>query len=160
MLKRCAILVVLAMLQGCHSYAPLETGVPAVGENHEFQINDRGRFELTDRLGRGLSVIEGRLTGITDEQYVLNVASVSFLSGEKNRWSGESIRLNREYVDRAAVRRLDKKRSWIAASIVVLGVTAFILTRGLLVDFFGETEPPDTTEPPISFFPRLLLPSH
>lgn len=148
------------MLQGCYSYAPLETGVPAVGENIEFRINDRGRFELADRLGRGVSVIEGRLTGITDEQYVLNVASVSFLSGDKNRWSGESMRLNREHVDRAAVRKLDKKRSWIAASIIAVTVTAFIVTRGLLVDFFGETEPPDTTEPPISLFPTLLLPSH
>lgn len=158
MLKRCATLVVLALLQGCFSYAPLETGVPPVGENIEFEINDRGRFELNDRLGRGVSKIEGRLTGTTEDQYLVNVASVSFLSGEKNRWSGESMRLTKAHVDRAAIRKLDKRRSWIAAGLVAASVGLFIATRGLLVDFFGETERPPTTEPPSSLRPRLILP--
>lgn len=159
MLKRCTLLVALTALQGCYSYAPLETGVPPVGENIEFRINDRGRFELSDRLGRGLATIEGRLTGTTDDLYLVNVAAVSFLSGEKNRWSGEPMRLSREHVSDAAIRKLDKKRSWITAGIVVVAVGAFIATRGLLVDFFGNAgEDPTPPPPPSSLQPRSILP--
>lgn len=154
-------LVVLAALQGggCYRYAPLETGVPPVGETVELQISDRGRVELGDRLGRGVSKIEGRLTGVTAEQYELNVAAVSFLNGETSRWSGESMRLARDVVETAAVRTLDKRRSWITAAVVAVGVTAFIATRGLLVDFFGDAgEPPTTEPPPISLRPRSTIP--
>ena len=147
------------MLQGCYTYAPLQTGVPPVGENIEFRINDRGRFELGERFGSGLATVEGRLTGSTDEQYLVNVASLSFLNGEKSRWSGEPLRLNKAHVGESAVRRLDKKRSWIAAGLTVAGITAFILTRGLIVDFLDPTEDDDGPgEPPISFGPRLILP--
>lgn len=146
------------MLQGCYSYAPLETGVPPAGETIEFHINDRGRFELGERLGPGVAKVEGRLTGTTDDQYLVNVAAVSLLNGERNRWSGESVRLSRGHVDRAAVRTLDKRRSWMAAGVVVVSLGAFIATRGLLVNFFGDSERPPTTEPPISFGPRLILP--
>lgn len=158
MLKRCSILVVLAVLQGCYSYAPLETGVPPVGENIEFRINDRGRFELNERLGRGLATIEGRLTGATDDQYLVNVAAIGFLSGEKNRWSGEPFRLSKDHVSEAALRKLDKRRSWIAAGVAMVTLGVFIVTRGLLVDFFDQSDDPTDPIPPVSLFPRLLLP--
>lgn len=158
MSKRCATLALLAVLQGCYSYAPLESGVPPVGENIEFRVNDRGRLELGDRLGRGVATIEGRLTGMTDDLYQVNVASVSFISGEKNRWSGETMRLSRSHVETAAIRRFDKKRSWITAAIVVVGVGAFIASRGLLVDFFGETDNPPTEVPPASVRPSPSFP--
>lgn len=153
-MTRFAMLAAVAVLQGCFSYTPLETGVPTVGENIEFQINDRGRFELADRLGRGLATVEGRVTAVTETQYTINVAAISYLSGEKNRWSGESLRLERAHVDRAAVRALSRRRSWIAAGLVAAGLVLFIATRGLLVDFFGETDNPPTVEPPISLVPQ------
>lgn len=158
MQKRCVTLVVLAALQGCYNYAPLETGVPAVGETVELQISDRGRLELNERLGRGVSKIEGRLTSVTDDLYLINVAAVSYLGGERNRWSGESMRLNRDYVDNAAVRKLSKRRTWIAASLAVVGVGVFIATRGLLVDFLGGSDDPSTDPPPISLRPRIIVP--
>jgi hypothetical protein len=151
--RRCVFLVVLATLQGCYSYAPLETGVPPVGEMVELTISDRGRVELSERLGRGVSQIEGRLTGMTDDQLLINVAGISYVSGETSRWSGEAMRLDRGFVESASVRRLSRKRSWVAAAAVTLGVTLFILTRGLLVDFFGESDRPPVEEPPISFRP-------
>lgn len=145
---------------GCYRYTPLETGVPPVGETVELQISDRGRVELGHRFGRGVAKIEGRLTSVTAEQYELTVAAVSFLSGETSRWSGESIRLARDVVETAAVRRLDKRRSWITAAVVTVGVTVFIATRGLIVDFFGNTDdsPPTTEPPPVSLRPRSTVP--
>jgi hypothetical protein len=159
MQRQCSILAVLAVLQGCYTYAPLETGVPPVGENIEFRINDQGRFELGDRLGRGLAAVEGRLTGTTDDQYLVNVAAISFLNGEKNRWSGEPMRLNRAHVGESAIRRLDKRRSWIAAGVTVVALGVFAATRGLLIDFFNLTEEdPGSGTPPVDFRPRIILP--
>ena len=92
---------------------------------------------------------------------MVNVASVSFLNGEKNRWSGEPLRLSKAHVSDAAVRKLDKKRSWITAGIVAVAVTAFVASRGLSVFFGGEAgEEPTPPPPPTSLQPRLLLPNH
>ena len=158
MKKQCSIFVVLVALQGCYAYAPLETGVPPVGETVELRIGDRGRVELAERLGRGVSKIEGRLTSVTEQQYELNVAAVSFLSGERNRWSGESMRLDRDYVESSALRKLSKRRTWITASLVAVGVGAFIATRGLIVDFFGGSDDRNPDPPPISLRPRRTTP--
>jgi hypothetical protein len=157
MKRICAIFGVLVVLQGCYNYAPLETGVPPVGETVELRIGDRGRLELAERLGRGVSEIEGRLTSVTEREYQLNVTAVSYLNGERSRWGGESIRLDRDYVETSAVRTLSKRRTWIAAAVVAVGIGAFIATRGLLVDFLGggdggpNPEPPPSSLRPIAF---------
>jgi hypothetical protein len=147
------IVVVLAVLQGCYTYAPLETGVPPVGERVELEISDRGRVELAERLGRGVMTIEGRLTAVTNDQYVLNVASVSYLGGETSRWSGESVRLARDQVEHAATRKLSRRRTWVMAAAIAVGVGVFIASRGLIVDFFGGSTDSGNQEPPTSLLP-------
>jgi hypothetical protein len=147
-----AMIVALPALQGCYTYLPLQATPPAAGESVQLQISDRGRVELSERLGHGVSRIEGRITGVNGDQYAINVSSIAYVSGENSLWSGESVRLSRDFVQQVQVRTLDKQRTWIAAGVTTVAVVGFIASRGLLVDFFGGgSEEPSGGEPPASF---------
>jgi hypothetical protein len=147
-------IIALPALPGCSTYAPLQTA-PDVGQSVELSISDRGRLELGDRLGRGVSSIEGRVTEASNDQYVLNVSAVSYLNGEHNRWSGEPMRLNREFVDRSRARKLSKARTWMAAACPTVVVVGFMASRGLLGSFTGGNSDGSNEPPPASLLSFL-----
>jgi hypothetical protein len=153
----CAAILALPVLQGCYTYAPLDTGTPPIGETVELNISDRGRVELTERLGRGVSSIRARITGTEGEQYLLNVFNVAYVSGEKSVWSGESMRLNQDFVFQTRVRKMDKKRTWLAAGAATVVIVGFMASRGLLTGFGLGSEDGDGGEPPESFTPRFRI---
>jgi hypothetical protein len=136
-----------AVFSGCHQYIPLDTAPPP-GEHVALVITDRGRIGLADRLGAGVGRVEGRLTQNEPNEYVLDVFQVGLLGGQKTRWSGESVRLNKDFVGRVERRELARTRTWLLAGAVAAGITAFIATRGLLGS--GNDNPDDEPPPPPS----------
>ncbi len=143
-------------LQGCYSYTPLETASVPIGETVELQVSDLGRVELSERLGRGVSTIEGRVTGTEGDQYLLDVFGISYLNGDHSKWSGESMRLDRGFVERASSRRLSKGRTWAAAGIAAVVVGTFIATQGLAGFAWGGRDKPEPP-PPTSLLPGLIV---
>ncbi len=143
-----SLAIVSSMLQSCYSFVPLAAPAPTAGEIYAFEITDRGRVDLAERFGPGLKEIEGRLASNESAQYVINVSRISHLNGESAQWSGETTRINRDYIGTVRERKLSRGRTTIA----VLGATAVaavILGKtGLLGTFTGEPAPPDS-EPPI-----------
>lgn len=144
----------MTALQGCYNYAPLDSGVAPVGETVEMQISDRGRVELGERLGRGVSKIEGRVTGAEGDIYMLNVFGVSYLSGDHSKWSGEAMRLDRSFVDRVATRHLSRGRTWAAVGVTAVAVGVLIATQGL-AGFAFDKRQPDPPPPPTSLLPNV-----
>jgi hypothetical protein len=111
----CVVVAVLPAALGCYAYAPLDTttGVQA-GEHVAVEITDRGRAELSDRLGSGVLRLEGTLTQSDSVDLVLNVWRVAHFSGQTERWSGESVRIKREYASRVQTRTLNRPRlTWL-----------------------------------------------
>lgn len=143
-------------LQGCYVYVPASTTTPPTGETVVLQISDRGRVALGERLGPGVTQIQGRVTSVGEEQVSMSVASVGYVSGETSLWSGETMTMSREFVGNVSVRQLSKSRTWVTvgASAAVAGF--FIATRGLTI-FFNDLprEPGDGGEGPASL--RLKL---
>jgi hypothetical protein len=139
-------------LQGCYEFIPTSTTTPPTGETVVLQISDRGRVALGERLGPGVTQIQGRVTSVADDQVSMSVASVGYVSGETSLWSGETMTMSREFVGNVSVRTFSKSRTWVAvgASVAVAGF--FIATRGLSI-FFNDLpkEPGDGTEGPVSF---------
>ena len=142
----CVVLVVLPAASGCYAYAPLDasTGVQA-GEHVAVEITDRGRAELSDRLGSGVLRLEGTLTQSDSVDLVLNVWRVAHFSGPTERWSGESVRIKREYTSRVQMRTLNRPKTYLAAGAAVVGLVAFTKAFGL---FGFATETGDPAEPP------------
>lgn len=140
------LLAVLASLGACYTYSPVDTGVTPAGEVVAFDISDRGRVALSDRFGPGLQRVEGRLARVEGDDMVLNVIRVAHLGGESSQWSGESVRLQREYVGQMSVRHLSRQRSFLAAGIATVGLAVFIASKGLTGHWFGsggDGLPPD-----------------
>jgi hypothetical protein len=127
----------LLALQGCYVTTPLERPSPSTGEVVVLQISDQGRVALADRLGAGVSRIQGRVQTASDERLSLRVASVGYVSGETNRWSGESVSIDRAHVGATQLRRLSRSRTWTAIGATTVVVGAFIASRGLRT-FLGD----------------------
>jgi hypothetical protein len=144
--RRMLLLAGLAPLGACYTYTPVDTGVTPAGEVVAFDISDRGRVALSERFGPGLSRVEGRLARVEGDEMVLNVIRVAHVGGESSQWSGESVRLQREYVGQTSVRRLSRTRSFLAAGIATACLAVFIASKGLTGHWFGsgsEGGPPD-----------------
>ena len=142
----CVVLVVMPAALGCYAYAPLDTttGVQA-GGHVAVEITDRGRAELSDRLGSGVLRLEGTLTQSDSVDLVMNVWRVAHFSGPTERWSGESVRIKRAYTSREQTRTLNRTKTYLAAGAAVAGLVVFTRTFGL---FGFATETGDPTEPP------------
>lgn len=149
--KLCVVVLgVLPAASGCYKYAPLDSsaGVQA-GEHVAVEITDRGRAELSDRLGSGVLRLEGTLTRTDSVDIVMNVWRVAQINGPTSRWSGESVRLRREYTSGMQTRTLNRGKTVMLAGAAVAGVVLF--TRqfelfGFSVGGDDEPEPP----PPVS----------
>lgn len=143
-------------LQGCYVYVPASTTAPPTGETVVLQISDRGRVALGERLGPGVTKIQGRVTSVAEDQVSMSVASVGYVSGETTLWSGESMTMSREFVGNVEVRTLSKSRTWMAVGGAAAVAGFFIATRGLSI-FFNDlpTEPGGDGEGPASL--RLKL---
>jgi hypothetical protein len=145
-----AVIGVLPAALGCYQYAPLDTstGVQA-GEHVAVEITDRGRTELSDRLGSGVLRLEGTLTRSDSADLVMNVWRVAQISGPTSRWSGESVRLKREYTSSVQTRTLNRGKTYLLAGAVGVGLVLFT-TQFDLLGFSSEDRDGEEPPPPIS----------
>jgi hypothetical protein len=125
------VLALGVLLVGCYSLRPARTGVPEVGAQVAFDLNDAGRSALGESLGPEVGQVEGRLISKDDGQYLIAVSTVRRLRGGEQVWSGEQVRIKSEYVGPAYVRRFDTTRSVAVGGTVVGGFAAFLIGRAL-----------------------------
>ncbi len=151
---RYAAVVCVPGISGCYTYVPMSAGVtPASGEPVALDITDAGRVNLSERFGPGLLRVEGRLTTVPAQDYALNVHRVAFIGAPASRWSGELVRIDRNFVGNVRQRKLSSGRTALAVGVITLAVgTLFVATD--LIGFFSGTNsnPPGPPEPP-SFRP-------
>lgn len=134
----------------CYKSVPLETSTPPVGQTVSFIISDQGRVGLGERLGPGIARIEGRMLGTEGDQYLVSVFRTAALGGATSVWSGEEMRLDRNFVARLEGRELSKTRTWVAAGLVTSVLVAFIMSKGLNGIFAGDDREPIPPDPPAS----------
>jgi hypothetical protein len=110
-----------------------------------FDVNDAGRVALGGAMGQSITRIEGRLLRRESDEFVVAVTSVSYLGGNTQTWSGETVRIKPGYVGTVYERRLAKGRT-VAAAALGAGAIAFIVTRSVI----GGGDPSDNRLPPDS----------
>ena len=150
----CSVLAFAAgMSSGCYVYIPAAE-TPAPGTRLSFDLNDRGRVGLGERIGPSASKVEGTLKNV-DSAFEMSVLSVEYLNGQRNNWTGESLTVSRDYVGSVKQRQFSQTRTWLTAGGIAAASVAFIVTRGLLTGG-NEGKDPTIPEPPpqssISFF--------
>jgi hypothetical protein len=77
--------------------------------------------------------LNGRVAVASDSAYVVKVSSVEYVASPMGHWSGEEINVSRDYIASVAERRLSRKRSWLAAGLVV----GAIVVVSLGIKIFG-----------------------
>lgn len=146
--RRWVVVGVVPAVLGCFTYAPLDTSSTVrAGEHVAVEVTDRGRAELSDRLGSGILRIEGTLTRADTQEMVMNVWRVASLDGVTAQWSGESVRFRREFASRVQTRTLNRTRTYLAAGAAVVGMVLFTKAFGLDGLFIGGNDPGDDIPP-------------
>ena len=142
------VIGVLPAALGCYTYAPLDTsmGIQA-GEHVAVEVTDRGRAELSDRLGSGVLRIEGILTRTDSQEVAMNVWRVAQIGGPVSRWSGENVQFRRDFVSRVQLRTLSRGKTWLVAGTVTVGLVVFARSFGLLGFSVGGTDPGEPPPP-------------
>ena len=114
-----AAMLLLPSATGCYESHAVRTTVLPAGTQVSLSITDRGRVALGPQLGEGVLRLNGRVAQASDSMYVVRVSSVDYLAAPTGHWTGEEIKVPRDYVASVAERRLSRKRSWVMAGIVV-----------------------------------------
>lgn len=112
----------LLSASACYRQVPTEGGPSTVNRELVFELSERGRIDLAAQLGADLQRVAGRVTAYEGDSYALAVTQTDSRSGIQTLWRGERAMIPGAYVVTVAERRLDKRRTWIAAGISVLGV--------------------------------------
>jgi hypothetical protein len=134
------LLFALGFGQGCYVYRPVESG-PSIGTTLAVDLTDNGRVGMGEQIGVSARTIEGVVRTQDDSAYVFNVSSILYLNGQQNRWSGEPLKVSRQFVTNPRQRQFSPSRTALAAAIGVGGVVAFIVSRGLLGLGNGPRDP-------------------
>jgi hypothetical protein len=131
-MARVSALILLGVsVAGCYTLQPARGGLPPVGSQVAFDVTDSGRVALGGAMGPEIAQVEGRLVNSEDTGYVVAVSTIRLLRGGQQVWRGEHVRLRREHVGTAYVRRFATGRSVAVGTTVVGGFAAFLITRAL-----------------------------
>lgn len=137
------LLAGLSPLAGCYATRPVTTA-PAPGTTLLLDLSDRGRVALGDRVGQSAATIEGVLQSPGDTVYRLRVSSVTYLNGQNNRWSGESLAVPLDLVSRARYREFSRSRT----TAVGVGIAAALVTLFTSTNFLGSGGVEKVPNPP------------
>lgn len=137
------LLAGLSPLAGCYVTRPVTTA-PTPGTTVLLDLSDRGRVALGDRIGASAATIEGVLQSPGDTTYLLRVSSVSYLNGQSNRWSGESLAVPLSLVTSARYRELSRSRT----TAVGVGIAAAIVALFANTNFLGGSGVEKIPPPP------------
>jgi hypothetical protein len=146
-MKRSISLMAFSVLTvGCYSLQPAMGPAPKNGDQVAFQVTDAGRVFLGGAMGPEIDQVEGRLLDSENGEYVLGVTSVKTLRGGVQVWSGERVRIEKQYVARMYERKFSKGRT-VALGVVAAGGMVLLFDRNLAVFGGDRPSPPvvDTT---------------
>lgn len=135
------VLAVLHFCTACYTYVPVVTA-PAPGARVAIDINDDGRVALRDQLGPAVVRVEGTLTALDGDAYLVRTTSVTPIGGRPLPVDTVRVRVERRHMVRIDERQLSHSRTWIAIGTAVVIVAAFFVSGG----FSGRGTPPE--EPP------------
>lgn len=141
-----------ALLVGCYTLQPTGGATPEPGTNIALDINDAGRVALGGSMGPEIGQIEGRLLSADSTEFRVAVSAIHLLRGGEQSWSGEDVRIKREYVSFIQERKFSAGRT-LALGAVGVGGVAFFVTRSIVG---GGTESPSKTPPDTAVSQRLL----
>lgn len=165
MLTRCSnrfaiwMTVILSLaVQSCYSYVAIDSQAPTLpsGRYVEMQITDRGRVGLGERFGPGIRQINGTIVGQQNNELVLSVDRITNIDGEMGRWSGDTTRIERDFIGSMTERRMSASKTALLAATA--GAAIYLTAASGLLG--GGKDPGDEPAGPINQSNRIPLRPH
>jgi hypothetical protein len=126
-----AALLLSGVLNGCYEFVPAQTDVMAPGQPIALEINDQGRVGLGNVIGAEVRRLSGTLVTQSDQEYEMRVTELTFLNDRTSRWSGEEVRVPKQYARTVFEQRLSRGRTVMATLISAGLIVGGILTSSL-----------------------------
>jgi hypothetical protein len=142
-----ALAAVIPLFQGCYEYVPIATATPPVGQLVELQVSDRGRVGLGERFGPGVQYIMGRLVSEQGNDLVVSVGSIKNIDGETHLWSGDTTRVNKDFIATVKGRQISTTRTALMA--LAGGAAVYLMISTKLLGAFSGSDDEEPTGPPI-----------
>ena len=130
-------LLILVPAVGCYRLTPVEGGAPEHGLEVRLSLSDEGSVRLAPLIGPRISAIDGRVLETGDTAFVLAVSAVVAQGGRSMAWSNERLTVPRAAVPSVQTRTLDRRKTWMAAVLGVVGAIALGEAFGLGTGFDG-----------------------
>src|SRR5437867_4791005 len=126
--RRCVALLTLVCFTGaCYTQYPLGMAVPAPRTRIIAEITDTGTVAMGNAIGPGATEGEGVVAEADASSWKLHVLRVDQRGGFSTLWNQELVTFPRYALTSVTEKRLDKKKSWMAAGIIA--VTAILAAR-------------------------------
>jgi hypothetical protein len=119
------------LLQGCYETLPVQEGPAPTMAGVQLVLNDKGRDELSTKLGNAVDKVEGTITGQNSTTYTIDVSEVYTLGGPSAKWSGEAVTIAKEGTSGYRIHRFNETRTIILAAAITAAVVVFFATSGL-----------------------------
>jgi hypothetical protein len=121
-LKRLVASALLVSTTGCYTTIPLGTTVPAPATRVVAALTDSGTVAMGGAIGTGALAIEGVVAAADVSAWDVELLRVDHRGDTSIRWNREVVRFPRSALADPAAKRLDRKRSWVAA--ILVGIAA------------------------------------
>jgi hypothetical protein len=138
-------------LGACYTQTPISTYPPPVNTRVVANVTDSGVVAMANQLGPAAEEVEGVVAGTPGDAVSIQLTRVDFRGGSSVVWNRETVTFPRFALKGFTERRLDRKRSWMAAAGI--GIGAFLAARAF--QSLGADEPVDNEPNPQAI---LLLP--
>ncbi|MES2522115.1 MAG: hypothetical protein V4617_05395 [Gemmatimonadota bacterium] len=113
------------LLAGCYRAVPIaDAGSAANARRVIASLTMQGTTDLAAQVGPGVVRLEGDVAGMRGDTLELALTRTEQANGTDNSWQRQRVLVPRASVATLAERRLDRKRSWLAAAAV--GAMAFL----------------------------------
>jgi hypothetical protein len=140
------ILAWLPFSLGCYRLIPISPNEPPNGRRISAALSDQASLDLRGRIGPDVRRVEGDVAGVRGDSLELRLRRVEQRSGLSVEWRGEPVTFARRDLSGFAERRIDRRRSWLAAAgVAALGAA---LTAVIKSGTFGGEERLPTVQPP------------
>jgi hypothetical protein len=144
-IARAAFAAALLVLAACYTERPLTAPVPAPATRIVATITDSGAAALAGEIGSGAVALEGVVASADPNAWQLRLLRVEQRDGREIPWNREAVQVPASALTGVMERRLDKRRSWLAAGLVT--ASAVVAARIFRLVGADESHAPDPVPP-------------
>jgi len=111
---------------------PLEQGAPPTSASVQLLMNDKGRLDVSQKLGSAVDKVEGVVTAQTSDSYTLAVSRVFQLGGAVSKWNGESVTIAKDGTNGYQIHSYSQGKTVALAVAITAAVVLFLFSVKLI----------------------------